>query len=61
MEEGLSASMGSKKHLFLIYTEVPGRRSAKTRQPCRSLTSDTVMVYSLSVAPLDCKLSGQRE
>ena len=23
----MSASMGSKKHLFLIYTEVPGRVS----------------------------------
>lgn len=61
VEEGLSASMGSKNHLFLIYTEVPGCRSAKTHQPCPSLVSHAVMVYSLSVALLDCKLSGQRE
>ena len=52
--------MGSKKHLFLIYTEVPGRQSVKTHQPCPSLASHAITVYPLSVAPLNCKLSGQR-
>lgn len=33
---------------------------SKTHQPCPSLVSHAVMVYSLSVALLDCKLSGQK-